>query len=163
MALLDPTLPNNNHVLGDLNHVGDHNLIATALQAIVNESNDQDDRITTLETAPTWTDLVLENGYTNYGGVFAPAGVSVDALGRVQFRGLVKVPATGVADDQTIATIPDIALPGYYPRFSCTTDIDAQAKVSIKPGGTMALTINTGGDASFHWLFLDQITYLRGQ
>lgn len=68
----------------------------------------------------TWTDLPRLNGWTNFGGNYAPIQSTVDSNGRVHIQGVVK---PGVTSDRTpIAQLPAGLAPSQYHHISARGD-----------------------------------------
>lgn len=78
----------------------------------------------------------FQNGWVNYGGVYAAVGFRKDPLGKVQLRGLVKTGASG-----TVAfTLPVGYRPPASMVFTCWASGSVLATVQINVDGTLGIS-----------------------
>ena len=93
----------------------------------------------------------LVNGFTNYGGNFAPAGYFKDEFGNVNLRGLVNT--AGNPDGVTIFTLPVGYRPPYQLIFT-TLNNDATARIDVFTDGAVKVASGSAG-----WFNLEQISF----
>lgn len=85
------------------------------------------------QTLYRWTNLTLQNGWTNYGAPFAPLQTMVDGSGRVHTQGLV---VQGTFTDRTpIAQLPSGSAPSEYHHVSARGE--AYNLMGIASNGTL--------------------------
>jgi hypothetical protein len=93
----------------------------------------------------------LVNGFTNYGGNFAPAGYFKDEFSNVNLRGLVNT--AGNPDGVTIFTLPVGYRPSYQLIFT-TLNNDVYARIDVFTDGTVKVASGSAG-----WFNLEQISF----
>lgn len=104
-------------------------------------------------TATSYTSLVLQNAWANYGSGYATAGYIKTSDSLVMLKGLI---ASGVATSGTIiATLPLGYRPANNLMFTTETNSNVPSRVDINPDGTIRIQIGSNG-----WLSLDGINFL---
>jgi hypothetical protein len=97
-----------------------------------------------------WTNASLDNGWNNWGDVYAPAGYMKDSLGFVHLRGLVRSGAPKVP----IFTLPLGSRPQFRYLHCISSSGDPQGRVDITANGEV---LHLGG--SNGWVSLDGIIF----
>lgn len=118
---------------------------------------------TASRTIPRWQDCVFQNGWTDYGSTYAPAGFTKTSAGVVGLRGLIK--------SGTIGTVPACTLPvGFRPsqrlsfqvggydggtsgaaRVDVATDGQVQVVAGETPWVSMSGIVFLASDAGYTW------------
>ena len=93
----------------------------------------------------------LVNGFSNYGGNFAPAGYFKDEFSTVHLRGLVTT--AGDPDGDIIFTLPVGYRPPYQLIFT-TINNDTTARIDVFTDGTVKVAFGSTG-----WFNLEQISF----
>lgn len=118
--------------------------------AVRTAANETDTRLTTLQTAPTWTAPTFQNGWTNYDTTYQLAGYQKDAWGRVYLKGLVRSGTVG----SCIFTLPDGFRPPRRTLHAVQTHNDTIGRLDVLPTGCV-----TPVTASNLWVSLDDISF----
>lgn len=96
-----------------------------------------------------WIAATYQNGWTTYGGEYAPAGYRKDAEGWVHLRGLVKSGTMGAA----IFTLPTGYLPAYRYLYVAISN-GAIGRVDVPTNGQV---LAVGGSNA--WISLDGMSF----
>lgn len=106
-----------------------------------------------LDTAPTWTNATLQNGWVNYGGTEPNAGYS--KIGSVvRLRGIIK---DGTAtSNTTILTLPSGFRPSIKAYAATLCSGNEAIRVLINTDGT----VNIQGTINNAWVQLENISFV---
>jgi len=109
---------------------------------------------TSSTTIPLWAPLILQNGWTDYGGSFGAAAYTKTKAGYVLLRGLVSNPGTP-ANEGVIGRLPSDYVPTDRLIFATTTYNNVLGRVDVQPSGDVLFN---GGSRT--WYSLETIRYL---
>ncbi len=105
-------------------------------------------------TIPPWTNILMQNNWTDYGNTYSTGAYTKTSGGVVVLKGLLKRSGTSVAYEN-VGVLP----PGYRPAgkliFHTSTSANVTARVDVNTNGDIECGTCNGG-----WVSLDGIKFL---
>jgi hypothetical protein len=109
-----------------------------------------------LGTKPVWQLAALQNGWVNYGGGYAPAEYSIDALNVVRLRGLIKSGTT--TSGTVLLNVPAGFRPPYSLDLMAFSD-NAGTTTTVGMDMLVNGNLTIRGVPGNTWFSLDSISY----